>query len=246
MKHRLPLLLTALLAVSCGSKSSSPSSPGGSGSGGGNSSLTAPLLEATLEDNNGTIGADVNIASSTGAVTNAAVTLSNASIGNVVVAYVGSNATLPVSINGGLSDITFGIYQATGWTYTASQPYTVTANVGGTPYTANITAVGSVTIHSGGSGMPVTCSWVNAISTASTNPQNISQFSAKNSSYATFFTDPSPAQAPFLSSPVTIPASSLSGATTVTMDTGTVKTGAFPGSFAASFIESNCEAQTAY
>jgi hypothetical protein len=245
MKPQIPLLFIAFLALSCGSKSSSPSSPGGNGGGSGNSSLTAPMLTAALEDNNGTIGASVNIASSTGPVTDAAVTLTGAVISPIGLSLA-VTASLPVSINGALSNITFGNYQATGWTYTASQPYTVTAKVDGTTYTANITAVGAVTIHSGGSGMPVTCTWINGISTSSANPLNNSQFSAKNSSYATIFTDPSPLQAPFLTSPVTIAASSLSGATTVIMDTGTVKTGAFPGSFAASYIISNCEAQTAY
>ncbi len=261
MKRLIPLFLTVLFAISCNDKSNSPSSPGtnlGGGSGGnngggaGNAVLTSPMLEAALVDNllataaTATIGASVNIASPSGPVTNASVTLSGPVVGAIPVAYTNSTLSLPVSANGGVSMVSFGAYNTVGWTYLPSQPYTVTASFGGTIYSDSITAVGAVTIQIAGLDSPVTCSWANPYSTSSSNPLNISQFTATNISGTTVFSDPSPLQAPFLSSPVTIPAASLTDAVDVALTTGTIITSAFPGSYSGSFIESSSEAQTTY
>ncbi len=263
MKRLISLLLAAIFVISCSNNNSAnsttPTLPGGGngsegpgGNGGGVTFLTSPMLEAAIVDNTlavsttPTIEADVNIAASSGPVTNAAITLSGPVVGSLAVTFLGSTS-LPVNFNGGVSLVPFGSYTATGWTYAVGEPYTVTASFGGATYTASITAVGNVTVQTGGVGTAVTCSWTNAVATSSANPLNISQFIATNSSNATLYSDPATLAAPYLTSPVTISAFSLTGSVVdVSLTTGTILTSAFPGSFSQSYILSSSQVQTLY
>jgi hypothetical protein len=240
MRRFVFILLGSLFMVSCSGSGSSPTLPGG-----GSFSLTGPLLEAMISYSN---IAQFLVTTPTGPVTNAAVTLSFSG-GSVPLAYTYSSSG-PVTYSGGVTYLNLAYYSATsGWTYTANQPYTMTASFGGNTYSSSITAVGNETFQTGSSG--VTCSWTGGVSNASTNPINATTASAlETSTPYTSYIYPPGGNPPFLTSPFTIAASSLSGHTTgnymIMVTAVNIKTSAFPGAYGGSFFSATDQQSTTY
>jgi len=151
MKQFLALLFVALLSISCGSKS--PTSSSGSGG----FSWNGPLILSAVENTSGSSGsAFTEIATSSGPVTNAAVTLTYSGT-PAVLAYQFSTS-YPVTASGSVTVLSMAYYTNSSFTYTAGQPYTITAVFGGSTYSANTTAIGNINF-SAPSGSSLTCSW---------------------------------------------------------------------------------------
>ena len=153
-------------------------------------------------------------------VTNAAVTLSYSG-GSAPLTYVtngSSTSTETLSYSGGSTVITCAAYQTSngGWTYTANQPYTVTAIFGGKTYSASEIAPGNITFTPGSGSLTIT--WVGG--------GNENDLTAINGSYSKTF-------GPNLTSPYTLLNSSLPGYSpgsyTLNMGADTTQYGCFPG-----------------
>ncbi|HXL73815.1 MAG TPA: hypothetical protein VN963_09335, partial [bacterium] len=207
MNRFFPWLFITLLAVSCGSKSS----PTGS-SGSGGFSWNGPLVISAIESGI----AFTEIATSSGPVTNAAVTLSYSG-SPAVLSYI-YNASYPVTYSGSVTVLSLAYYTNSSFTYTAGQPYTITAAFGGNSYTASTTAVGTPVFSTNGSNL--VCTWAgggneDVISAI----ENVSPYTTK-----TF--------GPNITSPYSIPNSSLPGATgqnDVTASINNLNSSAFSG-----------------
>ena len=149
MKQFFPLLLISLLIISCGSKSPTSASGGFSWNG--------PLILSGITNTGGSNGsAFTEIATSTGPVTNAAVTLTYS--GTPAVLTYQLSTSYPVTASGSVTILSLAYYTYSSFTYTAGQPYTITAAFGGSTYSANTTAVGNINF-SAPSGSSLTCSW---------------------------------------------------------------------------------------
>ncbi len=149
MKRFFPFLFVALLTISCGTSSPTSSSSGGF-------SWNGPIVLSAIESiSSGTETALTEIGTSTGPVTNAAVTLSYSG-GSVPLSYQASGS-YPVTYSGSVTVLSLAYYTNTSFTYTAGQPYTITAVFGGNTYSANTTAV-SIPVFST-SGSNLVCTW---------------------------------------------------------------------------------------
>jgi hypothetical protein len=144
MKQFFSLLLVSLLVISCGSKSS-PTSSGGF-------TWNGPLILTGISNGS----AFTEIATSTGPVINAAVTLTYS--GTPAVLTYQTSASYPVTASGSVTLLSLAYYLNNSFTYTAGQPYTITAVFGGSTYSAYTTAVGNINF-SAPSGSSMTCSW---------------------------------------------------------------------------------------
>jgi hypothetical protein len=225
MKRFSPFLFVALLTISCGS--SSPTS-----SGSGSFSWSGPIILTDIEATGSTAGlAFTEIGTSNGPVTNAAVTLSFSG-GSVGLSYL-TSSSYPVTYSGSVTVLSLAYYSNSSFTYTAGQPYTITAAFGGSTYSANTTAV-SLPVFSTSSSNLV-CNWtgggnVNVI----TAMENISPYTTK-----TF--------GPNVTSPYTIANSSLPGATgknNVIASINNLNSSAFSGTSNGSYLLASSQATT--
>ena len=109
MKRLFFVLALSFFSISCGSNNS----PTGSGS----FSWNGPLVISAIENGN----AFTEIATSTGPVSNATVTLSYSGNTLVPLSYV-SSSSYPVTYSGGVTILDLAYYDNTSFTYTAGQP----------------------------------------------------------------------------------------------------------------------------
>ncbi|HTC22338.1 MAG TPA: hypothetical protein VK859_15900 [bacterium] len=221
MKRYFVLLSLALLAVSCGSKTPSGATPG-------SFSWNGPLILSTIE--NGIAIAE--IATSSGPVTNAAVTLSYSG-GPAGFTYIYSTS-YPVTYSGGVTSLDLAYYDSS-FTYTAGQPYTITAAFGGNTYSASTTAVGTPAFSTSGSNL--VCTWVGG------GNENVIRDEESVSPYTTKTFGPN------LSSPATIANSSLAGASgqnDIIASVESLNNSAFSGTSNGSFLLATSEASTVY
>jgi len=221
MKRFIPLLFVSLLVISCGS-----STPTGS-SGSGGFSWNGPLILSTIENGS----AFTEIATSTGPVTNAAVTLSYS--GSPAVLTYSTSASYPVTASGSVTLLSLALYNSSSFTYTAGQPYTITAVFGGNTYSATTTAVGTPVFSTSSSNL--VCTWAGGGNeNVITAEQNISPYTTK-----TF--------GPNLTSPYSIPNSSLPGSTgqnDVSASINSLNSSAFSGTSNGSYLLSASAAST--
>lgn len=153
MKPYIVFLFVALLSVSCGSSSTTTSSSGSGGSGG--YSWSGPIILSEINEQSNVAFAEIG--TSSGPVTNAAVTLSYSG-GTDVLNYFYSTS-VPVTYSGGLTIVGVAYYYDTAYTYTANQPYTMTSVFGGTTYSAHVTAVGGPVFTTSGGGTTLVTTW---------------------------------------------------------------------------------------
>ncbi len=149
MKRLVPLLLVSLFVISCGSKSS-PTSSGGNGGGSDTISLASPELLATIAEQSSVVNAaQVEIDTTTQAVTNAAITLTGP-----------SSLSLPLTFSSSMSGGGYYYayyYSINSWSYSGNQNYTMTVSYGGNTYQSTITSVGNVAFTS--TSLGITISW---------------------------------------------------------------------------------------
>jgi hypothetical protein len=221
LKRFMILAFVALFGVSCGSKNS----PTGAGS--GSFSWNGPLVISAIESGL----AFTEIATSSGPVNNAAVTLSYSGTA-VPLAYIYA-ASSAVTYSGGVTLMSLAYYDTTSFTYTAGQPYTITASFGGNSYSAGTTAVGALVFSTSGSNL--VCAWVGGgDENVITAEENVSPYTVK-----TF--------GPNVTSPYSISNSSLPGATgqnDVTASINNLNNSAFAGTTNGSYLLAASEGST--
>lgn len=227
MKRFFPFLFVALLTISCG-----PSSPTSSGSVA--FSWSGPIILSAIESiSAGTEIAFTEIATSSGPVTNAAVTLSYS--GAAVPLSYQASTSYPVTYSGSVTVLSLAYYTNSSFTYTAGQPYTITAAFGGSTYSAYTTAVGIPVFSPGGSSNLV-CTW-----TGGGNEDAITAMETI-SPYTTKIFGPSS-----LTSPYRIANSSLPGATgknNVIASINNLNSSAFSGTSNGSYLLASSQATT--
>lgn len=226
MKQFFPFLFVALLTISC-----STSSPTSSSS--GRFSWNGPLILSDIEATSSTAGAAfTEIATSTGPVTNAAVTLSYSG-GSTSLSYLYSGS-YPVTYSGAVTTISLAYYYNGSFTYAAGQPYTITSIFGGGTYSAHTTSVGFPVFTPSGSNL--VCSWTGG------GNEDIITATETVSPYTSKIIGPSS-----LSSPYTI--SSLpgsSGQNSILASINNLNSSAFSGTSNGSYLLASSQASTVY
>jgi len=226
MKRFFPFLFVALLTISCGT-----SSPTGSGSGG--FSWNGPLILSDIEATSSTAGAVITeIATSTGPVINAAVTLSYSG-GSTGLSYFYSGS-YPVTYSGAVTTISLAYYYNSSFAYTAGQPYTITSIFGGSTYSAYTTAVGFPVFSTSSSNL--VCTWTGG------GNEDVITASENISPYTTKIFGPSS-----LTSPYSIANSSLpgtAGKNTILASINNLNSSAFSGTSNGSYLLASSQATT--
>ena len=145
------------------------------------------------------------------------------------------SSTYPVTFSGGITFLSLAYYYTTSFTYTAGQPYTVTAVIGGNPYSAYTTAVSLPVFSSNGSQLTCTWSGVGNLNTIGCG-ENTTPFTQK------IF-------GPNITSPYNIPNGSLPGAVGNNTDLATIlslNNSAFTGTSNGSYLAVTSQAITTY
>ncbi len=229
MKKYAFLFSIVVLSLSCDSNNSGT---GTRGTATGNTGYpwSGPLLIAIFNSSSSTAVAE--IATSSGPVTNAAVTMSYSG-GSVPLSYVyGTSAS--VTYNGAVTTIGVAYYDTTSFSYVANQPYTIAANINGTSYSAYTTSVGTPVFSTSGSNL--VCTW-----TGGGNENVIVAYDTVGHTTKTF--------GPNVTSPYSIANSSLpgsSGHNSVTADIMNLNTSAFTGTSNGSYLLATSSATTTY
>ncbi len=222
MKRVSLFLVLSFFSISC----SSSNYPSGLGS--GSFSWNGPLIISAISNGS----AFTEIATSSGPVNNAAVTLSYSGNTQVPLTYVISTS-YPVTYSGGVTLLSLAYYDNTSFTYTADQPYTLTASFGGNSYSASTTAVGTPVFSTSSSNL--VCTWTGGGNeNVITAEESISPYTVK-----TF--------GPNVTSPYSIPNSSLPGATgnnDVIASINNLNKSAFTGTSDGSYLLSSSEGVT--
>jgi hypothetical protein len=225
MKRFSPFLFVALLTISCGTSSHTSSGSGGF-------SWSGPIILSALVPTSGTAGtASTEIGTSTGPVTNAAVTLSYSG-GSVPLSY-SLSTSYPVTYSGSVTVLSVAYYSNSSFTYAAGQPYTITAAFGGSTYSANTTAVGIPVFSTSGSNL--VCTWTGG------GNEDVISASENTSPYTTKTFGPP------LTSPCSIANSSLPGATgqnNVIASINNLNSSAFSGTSNGSYFSASSEGTT--
>ncbi len=229
LKHYIVFLFVALTTVSCGLNGLTTSTPSSGGSGG--YSWTGPIILSEINQQSNVAFAEIG--TSSGAVTNAAVTLSYSG-GTDVLNYFYSTSA-PVTYSGGVTLVGVAYYYDTAYTYTANQPYTMTSVFGGTTYSAHLTSVGAPVFSTSGGGTTLVTTWsgggnTNVIAAG----QNVSPYTQKT-------------WGPSVTSPYSIANSALPGAAgqnTVMATIITLNNAAYTGTSNGSYFLSTSQGAT--
>jgi hypothetical protein len=227
MKRFFPFLFVALLTISCGT--SSPTS-----SGSGSFSWSGPIILTDIEATGSTAGlAFTGIATSTGPVTNAAVTLSYSG-GSAALSYF-YNSSYPVTYSSSVTVLSLAYYSNSSFTYAAGQPYTITAIFGGSTYSAHTTTVGFPTFSVSGSNL--VCTWTGG------GNEDLIEAEENVSPYTTNTFGPSSLSSPYT---INLPVPGGSGKDYVLGSINNLNSSAFLGTSNGSYLLASSQASTTY